>query len=75
MEGYIWDAESNCLSDAISELRQGRTAYIYNPRILDKLKQKFKDLNVTKREFYWSVKSEEATKEAPRRGRPKRRIA
>lgn len=57
MEGYNWDTELTCLRDAISELKRGHRVYIYNSKILEEVKKEFNNLEIKKRDFYWSVKN------------------
>lgn len=66
------DLEEQFLSDAILDLQQGQTTYIYKQKILDKLKQIFNDLEITKEEFYWKVRNIEVERLKPKRGRPRK---
>lgn len=50
------------LTDAINELRKGNTTYIYKEMYLDKLKEIFNDLDITRNEFYWKVRNKEVSK-------------
>jgi NurA-like 5'-3' nuclease len=54
--------EEKFLSDAILDLKQGLTTYIYKEHILDKLKEKFNDLDIRRNDFYWTVKNNEVNK-------------
>jgi hypothetical protein len=57
-----FDAEERFLSDTILELQRGLTTYVYKEHILDKLKEIFKDLDIRKNEFYWTVRNKEVIK-------------
>jgi hypothetical protein len=57
-----FDAEERFLSDTILELQRGLTTYVYKEHILDKLKDIFKDLDIARNEFYWTVKNKEVSK-------------
>lgn len=56
------DTEERFLLDAIIDLKQGLTTYIYKEHILDKLKEKFNDLDIRRNDFYWTVKNNEVNK-------------
>lgn len=53
---YHTDEEELFISSAIVDLKQGLTTYVYKERILDRLKEVFKDLEIRKDEFYWAVR-------------------
>lgn len=67
---YNSDLEEKFISDAIIDLKQGLTTYVYKERVLNKLKQAFNDLEIRKNEFYWSVRCKEKLK--PKKGRPRK---
>lgn len=67
---YEPDLEEQFLAAAILDLRHGLTTYVYKKYILDKLKQIFNDLEITRNEFYWTVRNKEMVK--PKKGRPKK---
>ena len=69
-EDYRTDLEEEFLSDAILDLRRGETTYVYKQKILDKLKQIFNDLDITRNDFYWTVRNKEVIK--TNRGRPRK---
>lgn len=50
------------LSDAINDLKKGNTTYIYKEMYLDKLKERFSDLEIARKDFYWVVKNKEVSK-------------
>ena len=57
-----FDAEERFLSDTILELQRGLTTYVYKEHILDKLKEIFKDLDIRRNDFYWTVRNKEVSK-------------
>ena len=57
-----FDAEERFLTDAILDLEHGDTTYVYKEYILDRLKQIFKDLDIRRNEFYWTVRNKEVSK-------------
>lgn len=57
-----FDAEERFITDAILDLEHGDTTYVYKEHILDKLKEIFKDLDITRNDFYWKVKNKEVSK-------------
>ena len=59
---YEKSTEERFLSDAILDLRRGLITYVYKESILDELKQVFKDLDITRNEFYWRVRNKEVSK-------------
>lgn len=71
MDGYTKDTESCCLSDTMAELRRGNKVYIYNPNILEAVKKEFNNLEIIKKDFYWTVKNNGEI--LTRRGRPKKK--
>lgn len=60
---YEKNAEEMFLSDAILDLRHGEIIYVYKQCILDELKKIFKDLEITRNEFYWRVRNNEVINE------------
>lgn len=71
MEGYSQDAELSCIRDAIAELRRGNRVYIYKSNILEEVKKAFNNLEIIKKDFYWTVKNNGEI--LTRRGRPKKK--
>ena len=63
------DLEDEFYKDAVLDLKQGKTTYVYRSKILERIKRTFKDLEITKKDFYWAVKSNKKIK--LKRGRPK----
>lgn len=63
------DLEDEFYKDAVLDLKHGKTTYVYKSKILERLKQTFTDLEITKKDFYWAVKSNKKIK--LKRGRPK----
>ena len=59
---YGRNSEERFLADAITDLRQGNTTYVYKEYILDKLKGIFNDLDIRRNDFYWSVRNKEVSK-------------
>ena len=59
---YEKKTEEMFLSDAILDLRHGETIYVYKQFILDELKKIFKDLDITRDDFYWIVRDNEVKK-------------
>lgn len=57
MEGYFHDTEQNCIRDTIKELKRGHKVYIYKAKILEEVKKAFNNLEIKKKDFYWSVKN------------------
>lgn len=64
------DLEDEFYKDAVVDLIHGEVTYVYKRKILERLKKNFKDLEITKKEFYWKVRSK--TKIKLKRGRPKK---
>lgn len=56
------NSEERFLLDAIMDLKQGLTTYIYKEKHLEKLKEKFKNLDIRKNDFYWRVRNNEVGK-------------
>ena len=56
------DTEELFLSDAINDLRKGKTTYVYKEHILNELKKVFSNLDITRNDFYWTVKNKEVSK-------------
>lgn len=56
------EPEKLFLSHAIMELKRGLTTYVYREHILNKLKERFSDLEIARKEFYWVVKNKEVSK-------------
>lgn len=56
---YKKNAEEIFLSDAILDLERGLTTYVYREEILDRLKEIFKNLDIKRNEFYWTVRNNE----------------
>lgn len=56
------DGEKLFLSHATMDLKRGRTAYVYKEYILNKLKERFSDLEIARKDFYWVVKNKEVSK-------------
>lgn len=54
--------EEKFLADAILDLEHGLTTYVYKEHILNKLKEIFKDLDIKRKDFYWTVKNNEVIK-------------
>lgn len=50
------------LSQAVMDLKQGLTTYVYKNYILDELKNIFSDLDITRNDFYWTVRNNEVSK-------------
>lgn len=59
---YERNPEEMFLSQATMDLKHGLTTYVYRDYILDKLKQIFKDLDIRRNEFYWTVRNKEVSK-------------
>ena len=59
---YNSDLEEKFISDAILDLKHGLTTYVYKEHILDELKKVFKDLDIKRNEFYWTVRNKEVRK-------------
>lgn len=57
-----FEPEERFLSDATLDLQRGLTTYVYRDYILDKLKEIFKDLDIRRNEFYWTVRNKEVSK-------------
>ena len=53
--GYHKNEEELFIAAAILDLKQGLTTYVYKEHILNELKQIFKDLEITRNDFYWEV--------------------
>ena len=53
---YERDTEEMFLSQATMDLKQGLTTYVYKEHYLEKLKEIFKDLEIRRNSFYWSVR-------------------
>ena len=53
---YEKSTEEMFISQAIMDLKHGLTTYVYKEHILNKLKQKFNDLDIRRNDFYWSVR-------------------
>ncbi len=69
---YVPDLEEQFISSAILDLNHGQTTYVYKQKILDKLKQIFNELEITRNEFYWAVRNMEVEKHKPKKGRPRK---
>lgn len=41
--------------DAISDLKKHKRVYVYKEEVLEKIKEKYDDLNIRKWDFYWEV--------------------
>ena len=50
------------ISDAITDLKRGETTYVYREKQLDKLKEIFKDLDIRRNDFYWTVRNKGVSK-------------
>ena len=61
-DNYKKDLSEEFLSAAILDLQHGLTTYVYKEHILDKLKEIFKDLDIRRNEFYWTVRNKEVSK-------------
>ena len=59
---YEKSADERFLSDAILDLQRGETTYVYKEKQLDKLKEIFKDLDIRKNDFYWTIRNKEVSK-------------
>lgn len=59
---YNSDLEEKFIIDAIQDLQKGQTTYVYKERVLNKLKEVFKDLDIRRNDFYWSVRNKEVSK-------------
>lgn len=59
---YVLDDERNFMNQVMLDMKKGITTYVYNPKIIEKLKEIFDDLEVERVEFYWIVKSKKAKK-------------
>ena len=66
------DTYESFLSDAILDLRQGLITYVYKKDILENLKEVFKDLDIRRNEFYWTVRNNEKQIIQPITGRPRK---
>lgn len=73
-DNYGADLEEQFLASSIADLNRGNIIYVYKNSILEKLKQLFNNLEITKKEFYWRVKNIEVEKHKPKRGRPKKMV-
>ena len=62
MEDFELNTEQKYMRDVFLSLRAGEEFYIYNAEVLEELKEIFDDLEVTKGDFYWIVKSKKAKK-------------
>lgn len=51
-DNYRVDLSDEFLSDAILDLRKGKTTYVYKEHILNGLKEVFNDLEITRKDFY-----------------------
>lgn len=56
------NAEELFISQAIMDLKQGLTTYVYKEHILEELKKIFSDLDIRRNDFYWTVKNKEVSK-------------
>lgn len=56
-ENWRTDLSDEFLSDAIQDLKHGLTTYVYKEHILNKLKERFDDLDIKRKDFYWIVKN------------------
>ena len=59
---YEKNPEELFLSQATMDLRKGLTTYVYKEHFLDKLKEIFKDLDIRRNDFYWTVRNKEVSK-------------
>lgn len=66
------DADELFLSSAITDLRKGLITYVYKDHILEQLKNIFKDLDIRRNEFYWTVRNKEIEITQPITGRPRK---
>ena len=57
--GFCKDSTELFLQDAIVDLRQGKITYVYKEHILNELKKIFKDLDIRRNDFYWTVRNKE----------------
>lgn len=67
-----FEPEEKFLSDTILDLQRGLTTYVYKEHILDRLKEIFKDLDIRRNDFYWTVRNKEIEIEQPKIGRPRK---
>ena len=54
---YERNAEELFMSHAVMDLKRGLITYVYRDYILDRLKSMFKDLDIRRNEFYWTVRN------------------
>lgn len=69
-DNYKTDLEEEFLTDAILDLKHGNTTYVYKEYILNKLKEIFNDLEITREDFYWEVKNKGSIE--TKKGRPRK---
>jgi hypothetical protein len=67
-----FEPEEKFLSDTILDLQRGITTYVYKKNILDKLKEIFKDLDIKRNDFYWTVRNKEIQIHQGKMGRPRK---
>lgn len=53
------NSEELFLSQAVKDLKQGLTVYVYRDYILSNLMLMFKNLDVKRYDFYWEVNNKE----------------
>ena len=56
-----FEPDERFLSDTILDLQRGLITYVYKEHILNKLKEIFKDLDIRRNEFYWTVRNKEVS--------------